>query len=301
MCNSDILFQDPIATYNPKPISNLTDSLPEINFHTYFSTFTPRSYPDRVILTSTTYAASLSSILNETSRDTIEAYLEMRAALTLSGNLGLSTEPWRATRALEERLRGIKTGAVGDRAEFCVSRVENAMGFAAGRYFVKEVFGGDSREKGTKVITDIVSAFKRSLKRIEWMDEASATAAAEKADAIRVKVGFPLSPDTRNPRSIANYYNLVKVQETTFFENMVSAVSSDVYKKWQKLGKRRDKEEWLMYPSMVNAYFNPPANEIVFPAGILQPPFFSQSWPGYMSYGSFGQVAAHELTVSIST
>jgi endothelin-converting enzyme len=228
----------------------------------------------------------------------VEAYLETRTALSLSGHLGLSTEAWRATRALEERLGGIKPGAIGDRAEYCVGRVEAAMGFAAGRYFVEKVFGGESREKGTKVITDIVEAFKRSLKRIEWMDEESATAAAQKADAIRVKVGFPLSPDTRNPRSIAAYYNLVRVHETTFFENMVNARASDVYKKWQKLGKQRDPEEWLMYPSMVNAYFNPPANEIVFPAGILQPPFFAQNWPGYMAYGSFGMVAAHELTVS---
>ncbi|EKM55471.1 uncharacterized protein PHACADRAFT_256119 [Phanerochaete carnosa HHB-10118-sp] len=292
----DILLQDPIATYNPVPLLNLTDALPEIAWSTYFSTFTPRHYPERVILTSTTYPASLSSILQETDRDTLEAYLETRAALALSLHLGTTTEAWRATRVLEERLRGIKPGAVGDRAEYCVGRVEGAMGFAIGRYFVKEVFGGDSREKSTKVITDIIDAFKRSLSHIGWMDKESAKAAAEKADAIRVKVGFPISPDTRDPRSIAVYYNLVKVQKTMFFENMLSASTSDVYKKWQKLGMQRDPESWEMYPSMVNAYISFPANEIFFPAGILQPPFFSQHWPGYMSYGSFGQVAAHELT-----
>ena len=79
--------------------------------------------------------------------------METRAALSLAGHLGTTTEAWRAVRALEERLRGIKPGAVGDRAEYCVGRVESAMGFGAGRYFVNEVFGGESREKGTKVIT----------------------------------------------------------------------------------------------------------------------------------------------------
>ncbi|KAF7793093.1 hypothetical protein EIP86_004200 [Pleurotus ostreatoroseus] len=292
----DILYQDPIATYNPVPLSNLTNALPDINFNAYFSTFASRTYPSRVILTSTTYPASLSKILNETSHATKQAYLETRAALELSGHLGMGTEAWKATRSLEERLRGIKPGAVGDRAEYCVGQVEAALGFAAGRYFVEEVFGGASREKGTKVITDIVGAFKKSLKHIKWMDDKSATAAAEKADAIRVKVGFPLSPDTRNPRSIANYYGRVSIHETTFFENMLSASVNDEVLKWAKLGRQRDPETWEMYPSMVNAYFNPPANEIVFPAGILQPPFFSQDWPGYMSYGSFGMVAAHELT-----
>ncbi|KAI0818519.1 metalloprotease [Irpex lacteus] len=292
----EVISQDPVGTYNPVPISNLTDALPEISFHEYFSSFTPRNFPARVILLSTTYPASLSSILAETRREVLEAYLETRAALELSKYLGYNTEAWRAARVLTEKLTGIKPGAVGDRAEFCVGSIENALGFAAGRYFVKEVFGGDSREKGTKVISDIVKAFKKSLDKVEWMDDESTEAAQGKADAIRVKVGFPLSPDTRNPRSLYNYYSRAQGQETTFFENVVSAQENDVYWKWQKLGKRRDPESWEMYPSQVNAYYNPPANEIVFPAGILQPPFFSKDWPGYLAYGAFGQVAAHELT-----
>jgi endothelin-converting enzyme len=92
------------------------------------------------------------------------------------------------------------------------------------------------------------------------------------------------------------YYYLVTVDRRDFFGNVLNAHSSDEYKQWQKLGKRRNREEWLMWPSMVNAYYNPPGNEIVFPAGILQPPFFAQNWPGYLSYGAFGMVAAHELT-----
>lgn len=199
--SSDILYQDPIATYNPAPISNLTDALPEIEFHEYFASFTPRNFPSRVILTSTTYPASLSAILKDTKKSVLQAYLETRAALSLAGHLGTSTEAWRAVRSLEERLRGIKPGAVGDRAEFCVGKVESAMGFAAGRYFVKEAFGGESREKGTKVITgkvsirgsavtaktgfvDIVKSFKSSLPHISWMDKESASAAAEKVDIL---------------------------------------------------------------------------------------------------------------------
>jgi endothelin-converting enzyme len=292
----DLLFGDPFGTYNPMPISNLTDALPQIQFSDYFSTFTPRAYPERVIVTYPAYMHSLSAILTDTSSDVVEAYLVTRAALTLAPDLGLNTEAWKAVRTLVETLQGIKKGAVSDRSEICIGKVEAALGFAAGRYFVNETFGGESRKKGTEVITNIIDTFKISLGKLKWMDTASAAAATEKADAIRVKVGFPLSPDTRQARSIAVYYNLVKIKEDAFFENMISAASSDEYKKWQKLGKRRDPETWEMYPSMVNAYFNPPANEIVFPAGILRPPFFSQEWPSYLSYGSFGMVAAHELT-----
>lgn len=292
----DILYQDPIATYNPAPLEDLTTALPEIKFPEYFAAFTPRNFPSNVILTSTTYPSSLSAILNATTSETLEAYLVTRAGLALAPLLSLETEAWKAVRNLQEVLQGLKKGAVGDRAEFCTTQVEQAMGFATGRYFVNETFAGDSKEKGTKIIKDIVQTFKKSLSHIEWMDKKSAAAAGEKADAIRIKVGYPVSPDTLDPRSIAIYYTRVNIHEGTFFDNILSASANDEYLKWQKLGKQRDPEAWEMFPSTVNAYFNPPANEIVFPAGILQPPFFSRDWPGYMSYGSFGQVASHELT-----
>lgn len=149
---SDILQQDPFATYNPVPVSNITDTVTQIHFPTYLSTFTPRNYPDRIILTYPQYAVSLADILDETPSKIIEAYLVTRAALSLSPFLGVDTDAWQAQRSLLEALTGIKKGAVGDRGEYCIGRTEDALGFAAGRYFVNQTFGGDSREKGTKVI-----------------------------------------------------------------------------------------------------------------------------------------------------
>lgn len=155
---SDILYQDPIGTYNPVLLSNLTDGLPQVDFPTYFSTFTPRTYPERVIVTYPAYVPSLDRILEDSSADVIEAYLVVRAALALSPHLGMSTEEWRAQRTLQEFMTGIKKGAVGDRSEYCISKVEETLGFAVGRYFVNETFGGDSRETGTKVITGKASS-----------------------------------------------------------------------------------------------------------------------------------------------
>ncbi|KIY74398.1 zincin [Cylindrobasidium torrendii FP15055 ss-10] len=292
----DVLQEDPIASYNPVPLDNLTATLTQIKFTEYFSTFAPRNFPSKIIVTYPPYAQSLADLLEKTDSEVIEAYLVAHAALSLSPYLGLSTEAWKTQRALVEELSGIKKGVVGDRSEHCIGQVEQTLGFAAGRYFVNATFGGESRDKGTKVITDIVEAFKASLKDIQWMDEKSAKAAAEKADALRVKVGFPISPDTRDAASLVRYYGLVTINEDTFFENILSAQRSERIKEWLSLGRKRDPEAWEMWPSMVNAYFNPPANEIVFPAGILQAPFFSKDWPGYLSYGAFGQVAAHELT-----
>ena len=158
MSVSDILYQDPIATYNPVPFKNVSDSFPEFDFSTYFSTFAPRNFPNTIILTSMTYLSDLSRILNDTNKDVLEAYLVTRAGLAYSSYLGLETEAWHAVRNLEEVLNGIKKGAIGDRAEYCVGRVESALGFALGRYFVRETFGGDSRRVATKVITGIYAS-----------------------------------------------------------------------------------------------------------------------------------------------
>lgn len=156
-------YQDPFATYNRLPLSNLTESLPQINFPEYFATFAPRRFPENVIITYPAYPVSVSEILDSTASEVVEAYLVVRAALALSPNLGMATEAWQAQRTLLETLTGIKKGAVGDRAEYCVGKVEQSLGFAAGRYFVNETFGGDSREKGTKVITGNCFAVLLSL------------------------------------------------------------------------------------------------------------------------------------------
>jgi endothelin-converting enzyme len=106
------------------PIANLTRVLKQVNFEDYFATFTPRAYPARVIVTYPAYVRALEDILEEVEPDVVEGYLVTRAALSLAPYLGADTEAWQAQRALFERLNGIKKGAVGDRSEYCIGRVE---------------------------------------------------------------------------------------------------------------------------------------------------------------------------------
>jgi endothelin-converting enzyme len=174
----------------------LSQTIPQVHFETYFTAFAPRNYPHKIIVTSYDYAKKLGKILNDTPEQVIEAYLVTRAALELSPHLGLKTEAWKAQRTLVEALQGIQKGAVGDRSEYCVEKVEEAMGFAAGRYFANETFGGDSREKGEKIIFDIIKAFKHSLDNIEWMDEKSANAAKKKVRIVHTN--RPLGPRAEN-------------------------------------------------------------------------------------------------------
>ncbi|KAJ8517324.1 hypothetical protein ONZ45_g5490 [Pleurotus djamor] len=295
----DILYHDPRAKYNPMPLTDLINAIPQVNLKDYLSAFLPHVIPPKVIVTHPAYLKALSGILNSTSASTVEAYLITRAALELSPYLGTETKAWKSQRRLLELLSGLKEGVADDRSQYCTTTVESALGFATGRYFVNQTFSEDSREQAMNVVTNIVEAFKLSLNNIDWMDSTSAQAAAEKASVIRtrVKVGYPFSPDTRDPMSLIQYYSLVDILSTNFFGNMLNASASEENKKWAKLGKMRDMEAWeMMFPSTADAFFRAPANKIVLPAGILQPPFFSSHWPAYMYYGAFGFIAAHELT-----
>lgn len=148
----DILFQDPVYTYNPMTFDNFTNHLPEIDFAGYLSTFAPRDFPETVIVTYPPYLHSLSTLIQDTEAEVMEAYFVSRVALGFADLLSHDTEVWKTKRTLDELLRGLKKGAVEPRDDFCRTSVESAMGFGAGRFFVEETFPGKSQEKAVKVI-----------------------------------------------------------------------------------------------------------------------------------------------------
>jgi endothelin-converting enzyme len=113
-----------------------------LDFPTYFGALFPRNFPETVIITYPPYLEQLSSFLAETETDVLQAYFIARAAFTLAPYLSTNTEPWKIVRELEELLNGLKKGAIGDREEWCLTQVENALGFAVGRFFVEREFGG---------------------------------------------------------------------------------------------------------------------------------------------------------------
>lgn len=145
-------------------------------------------------------------------------------------------------------------------------------------------------------ILAIVDAFYDKLRHISWMDEPSYKAAQLKAKSIIPKVGYPLTPNTTDPVSLRSWYARVNVSPADYFGSVLSTVLVEEQRTWAGLGNKRDRQTWEMYPQTVNAYYSPPDGEIVFPAGILQSPFYDYNWPEHLKYGAFGAVAAHELT-----
>ncbi len=169
----------------------------------------------------------------------------------------------------------------------CVAATEGALGEAVGRLYVERRFAGGSKQVALEMIHDIETAFENSLPRLSWMDQVTRDRAVEKAKAVGNKIGYP---DTWRD------YSSMKVKRGGHFANTMAARGFDFDRDARKIGQPVDRQEWRMTPQMVNAYYTPLQNEIVFPAGILQPPFFHRDFPAAMNYGAIGAVMGHELS-----
>ncbi len=169
----------------------------------------------------------------------------------------------------------------------CVAATEEALGEAVGKLYVERRFAGDSKEVALEMIHDIEAAFENSLPQLSWMDDVTRDRAVEKAKAVGNKIGYP---DTWRD------YSSMTVKRGAHFANAMAARGFDFDRDARKVGRPVDRAEWRMTPQMVNAYYTPLQNEIVFPAGILQPPFFHRDFPAAMNYGAIGAVMGHELS-----
>jgi endothelin-converting enzyme len=287
---------NPHFSYNPYATEDVDAALSFLDLPAYLSTFAPRLFPTNITVTYPPYLASISKLVADTPDHVLSAYFVTQLALAFAPALGPDVNVRQDKRRLEEALQGIKKGTEENRQDVCLRWVDDLVGFIVGREFVREAFSPEAKADGEHIIRSIVSAFNDKLPHVEWMDEESSKAAQKKAEAIIPKVGYPLYPDTTKPESIQAWYSRLAIDKDDFFGNVIRAQLLENSRVWGTLGKQRNRDSWLMYPQTVNAYYSPPDGEIVFPAGILQPPFYSLHWPKYLQYGAFGAVAAHELT-----
>jgi endothelin-converting enzyme len=160
---------------------------------------------------------------------------------------------------------------------------------------VEKAFSAEAKEFGDTIIKDIKTEFTKKLRNVDWMDDTTTGRAIKKVHNIIQKIGYPTSsPDISNATELHDYYNDLSVDSKDYFGNTLSSQAFDVELDWSQLGKPVDRNQWGMTVPTVNAYYNPPGNEIVFPAGIMQFPVFDVDLPAYVSYGAFGSVAGHE-------
>ena len=169
----------------------------------------------------------------------------------------------------------------------CVSSTDNAIGFALGKAYVRDYFPPDAKARADAMVKNLIAALHADLATLPWMGEATRKAAIEKLDAFTPKIGYP--DKWRD-------YSALTVDRGPYILNLQRANQFEFQRDLAKIGKPVDRLEWGMTPPTVNAYYNPQKNEIVFPAGILQPPFFDAKADDAVNYGAMGAVIGHEMT-----
>jgi endothelin-converting enzyme/putative endopeptidase len=169
----------------------------------------------------------------------------------------------------------------------CVSYVDGDLGEALGQAFVKETFGPQAKADMLKMVADVENALERDVNTLDWMTEATKKQALAKLHATANKIGYP--DQWRD-------YTALTIERGDAVGNSHRANTFEFHRQLNKIGKAVDKNEWSMTPPTVNAYYNPLENNINFPAGILQPPFYSAGRDAALNYGGAGAVIGHELT-----
>ncbi|XP_019396951.1 PREDICTED: endothelin-converting enzyme 1 isoform X2 [Crocodylus porosus] len=180
------------------------------------------------------------------------------------------------------------------RWKFCVSDTDSNLGFALGAMFVKATFAEDSKKIAEEMITEIKMAFKESLANLSWMDEDTRKSAKEKVDAIYDMIGYPKF--IMDPKELDKVFNDYEAMSDLYFENVMQFYNFSARVTADQLRKPPSQDQWSMTPPAANAYYSPTKNEIVFPAGILQAPFYTRTSPKSLNFGGIGVVVGHELT-----
>jgi putative endopeptidase len=169
----------------------------------------------------------------------------------------------------------------------CVRRVDGELGEALGQPYVEKTFGADGKQRTLKMVDDIEKAMSEDFKQLTWMTDTTKKQSQVKLDAIRNNIGYP--DKWRD-------YSTVKIVRGDLLGNTLRADVFETKRQINKISKPVDRSEWSMTPPTVNAYYRPSFNDINFPAGILQPPFFDKSIDDAVNYGGIGAVVGHELT-----
>ena len=281
--------RDPNKRYNPRAVSELQELVPAINWRTYFDGIGAKAV-DTVIVSDINYMKALQGILAENNASDWKTYLRWSVLNTAAGLLSEELEKanW---EFYSKELRGTKEQRPQE--ERALQTLNWTIGEALGKLYVDKKFPPEAKEKAEKMIQNVIRAFEYRITKLDWMSEETKQKAIEKLKATKIKIAYP--------DKWKDYSDLeVKSVDDggTYLQNMLNVQAWNYKDGIEKIGKPVDKSEWFMAPQVVNAYFNPAYNEIVFPAAILQPPFYNYQADDAVNYGGIGAVIGHEISHS---
>ncbi|MBW3631491.1 MAG: M13 family metallopeptidase, partial [Chloroflexi bacterium] len=273
--------QNPELSYNPATVDEIEQRYPRMNWRSYLDELgIPGT--ERIIVTETAYLDQLDEILEATPIETLRDYLRVQLLWNFNNNLDLELEETAFT--FFQALGGQSLMPPLD--ERVLGQVNGLMGDALGKLYVDEHFPPEAKIKMIELVDGIIAAFRERLERNTWMTPETRERALEKLATLRVKVGYPDKWET---------YEEVEIGDS-YFASVLSAANASIRESLAEAGLPVDREEWGMNAQTANAYYSPLNNEIVFPAAILQSPFFDYQADHASNYGAIGFIIAHEIT-----
>ncbi|KAI8624050.1 peptidase family M13 [Xylariaceae sp. FL1651] len=287
--------QDVTKYYNIVNVADAGKIGPTIRLDKVVEALVPSNYTtDTMLLAFPEFLGNVSGIISKTPKSTIQSYLIWKLIRSYSSYV--EAPEVKPIDRFYNVLSGKDPETKPERWQTCLNYVDGTVSWILSRFYVEAAFSEDAKEYGDQIILDIKQQFITKLSGLNWMDDSVKKLATNKVNNIDQKIGYPTkSPDIMKPEALRDYYEGLTITDS-FFNNTLSSNKFSSNRTWSALGKPVDHGEWLMPADMVNAYYSPVGNEIVFPAAIMQVPAFSVDLPSYVSYGAFASVAGHELS-----
>ncbi|MFD2551640.1 M13 family metallopeptidase [Bizionia sediminis] len=281
--------RDARKRYNPRSIDAVQEMVPAVNWRNFLSGIGVKEI-DTVIIGDLNYFTRLQAVLAEGNVNDWKAYLRWHVFNDAASRLSteLETANW---EFYGRELNGAKKQR--PRNERALATINGTVGEALGKLYVEKMFPPEAKEKATKMIDNVILAFEKRITNLDWMSPETKEKAIEKLKATSVKIAYP---DTWKDYSSLEIKSLA--DGGSYLQNALNVRAWNFNKDVADLSKPVDKSEWFMAPQIVNAYFNPAYNEIVFPAAILQPPFYNYKADDAVNYGGIGAVIGHEISHS---
>jgi len=270
---------------NPMSVAEAQALIPAMNLDKLIKDLGITKSFETLIVTQPKYVTALQDFITTTPIEDVKTLLRWDTFNSATGMLTeeIETANW---EFYSQYLRGSKEQRPAD--ERALATVNGTVGEALGQLYVDEKFPPEAKDKAEEMIANVISAFQDRIQGLEWMSDSTKVKAIEKLDKFTVKIGYPDDWEDYSAMGVS--------ADNTYFENMIAVGKWSQDKNFSEIGEPVDKSEWGMSPQTVNAYFNPLNNEIVFPAAILQPPFYDYKADDAVNYGGIGAVIGHEIS-----
>jgi putative endopeptidase len=280
---SRVEMRDEEKTYNPKSLDQIMSMSPAIDWKLYLTT-NKIPISDNIIVNQLDYVSGLSDVFEKTDLATWKNYLIWKYISGCAGQLSSNfvNESFNFNGRI---LNG--TQVMRPRWKRAVSACDGSIGEIVGQLYIQKYFSPDLKVKVSAMVKNILATYKVRITKLDWMSDSTKTKALEKLAKFNTKLGYP---------DKWKDYSKLEIKDDAYVLNVQRAEAFGYREMIDKLGKPVDKSEWAMLPHQVNAYYDPTLNEIVFPAAIMQPPFYYPGADDATNYGALGAVIGHEIT-----